>query len=336
MAMTAEEFRKTIAAFGMSHAGFSRFLGMNASTIKDYATGQSRVPDLIEIIFALMRQFNVSPADARRIAGLPTENYGDRRRNRVYVGRKRKFVAEVARSAAEQRELIRERVRADRERRKPKLSDNQRQEVIKRRAAGETISSIAKSYGVQKGMIARVCKAAGVRIAPEYRELIHERIRAGRERAMANGVQFGRKPKLSDNQRQEVIKRRAAGETISSIAKSYGVQKGMIARVCKAAGVRIAPEYRELIHERIRAGRERAMANGVQFGRRPKLSDNQRQEVIKRRAAGETISSIAKSYGVHISMIARLARTVGVRINLAPEDHVSGVPATIATPSGRD
>jgi hypothetical protein len=46
----------------------------------------------IEIIFALMRQFNVSPADARRIAGLPAENYGDRRRNRVYVGRKRKFI----------------------------------------------------------------------------------------------------------------------------------------------------------------------------------------------------------------------------------------------------
>jgi hypothetical protein len=55
----------------------------------DYATGQSRVSNLIEIIFALMRHFDVSPADARRIAGLPPENYGDQRRNRVYVGRKR-------------------------------------------------------------------------------------------------------------------------------------------------------------------------------------------------------------------------------------------------------
>ena len=32
-------------------------------------------------------------------------------------------------------------------------------------------------------------------------------------RAIANGVKFGRKPKLSDYQRQEAIKRRAAGES---------------------------------------------------------------------------------------------------------------------------
>ena len=35
---------------------------------------------------------------------------------------------------------------------------------------------------------------------------------------MANGVKFGRKPKLSDYQREEAIKRRAAGETLASIA----------------------------------------------------------------------------------------------------------------------
>jgi hypothetical protein len=33
---------------------------------------------------------------------------------------------------------------------------------------------------------------------------------------MANGVKFGRKPKLSDYQRKEAIKRRDAGETIAS------------------------------------------------------------------------------------------------------------------------
>ena len=37
-----------------------------------------------------------------------------------------------------------------------------------------------------------------------------------------------------------------------------------------------------------------------------KLSDYQRQETIKRRAAGETLASIAKSYAVDISMISRL------------------------------
>jgi hypothetical protein len=35
----------------------------------------------------------------------------------------------------------------------------------------------------------------------------------------AHDVKFGRKPKLSDYQRAEALKRRAAGETLASIAK---------------------------------------------------------------------------------------------------------------------
>lgn len=68
----------------------------------------------------------------------------------------------------------------------------------------------------------------------------------------------------------------------------------------------IAEFERELIKERTGDGRRRAMANGVKFGRKPKLSDYQRQEAIKRRAAGETLASIAKSYAVGVSMISRL------------------------------
>lgn len=59
-------------------------------------------------------------------------------------------------------------------------------------------------------------------IAEFERELIRERTGAGRKRAMAAGVKFGRKPKLSTYQRTEALKRRAAGETLTSIAKSYG------------------------------------------------------------------------------------------------------------------
>ena len=56
----------------------------------------------------------------------------------------------------------------------------------------------------------------------------------------------------------------------------------------------------------IRDGRKRAMANGIKFGRKRKLSDYQRAEAIRRRDAGETLATIAKSYGVAISMVSRL------------------------------
>jgi len=62
-----------------------------------------------------------------------------------------------------------------------------------------------------------------------------------------------------------------------------------------------------LIRERTGDGRKRAMAKGVKFGRKPKLSDYQRQEAIKRRAGGETLAEIAKSYAVDVSMISRLS-----------------------------
>jgi DNA invertase Pin-like site-specific DNA recombinase len=68
----------------------------------------------------------------------------------------------------------------------------------------------------------------------------------------------------------------------------------------------IADFERDLIRERTGEGRKRAMADGVKFGRKRKLSDYQRAEAVKRRAAGETLAAIAKSYGVAISMISRL------------------------------
>jgi transposase len=62
----------------------------------------------------------------------------------------------------------------------------------------------------------------------------------------------------------------------------------------------------ELIRERTGEGRKRAQAAGVKFGRKRKLSDYQRAEAVKRRAAGERLADIAKSFAVDISMISRL------------------------------
>jgi DNA invertase Pin-like site-specific DNA recombinase len=68
----------------------------------------------------------------------------------------------------------------------------------------------------------------------------------------------------------------------------------------------IAEFERELIRERTGEGRKRAQANGVRFGRKPKLSDFQRKEALQRRGDGETLAQIARSYAVSVSMISRL------------------------------
>ena len=79
--------------------------------------------------------------------------------------------------------------------------------------------------------VARSLSTLLAAIAEFERELIRERTGAGRERAMARGVAFGRKPKLTPHQRQEALARRSAGETLAEIARSYNVDQSMISPV---------------------------------------------------------------------------------------------------------
>jgi DNA invertase Pin-like site-specific DNA recombinase len=68
----------------------------------------------------------------------------------------------------------------------------------------------------------------------------------------------------------------------------------------------LAEFERELIRARTGEGRARAKAKGVHMGRPPKLSAHQRQEAIARREAGESLTDIARTYGVAHTTIARL------------------------------
>ncbi|MCP4305492.1 MAG: recombinase family protein [bacterium] len=68
----------------------------------------------------------------------------------------------------------------------------------------------------------------------------------------------------------------------------------------------LAEFERELIRSRTGEGRRRAMSRGVKMGRRPKLTPHQIQEALARRAAGETLTDIARSYAVSHSTISRL------------------------------
>lgn len=68
----------------------------------------------------------------------------------------------------------------------------------------------------------------------------------------------------------------------------------------------LAEFERELIRSRTTEGRERAKKNGVRLGRRPKLTPHQRREALRRRADGEALAEIARSYNVSHSTISRL------------------------------
>jgi DNA invertase Pin-like site-specific DNA recombinase len=68
----------------------------------------------------------------------------------------------------------------------------------------------------------------------------------------------------------------------------------------------LAEYERHLILARTSEGRQRAQQRGVRFGRKPKLTLHQQQEALARRAAGEALVDIARSYAVSHSTISRL------------------------------
>src|SRR6516164_9026730 len=62
-------------------------------------------------------------------------------------------------------------------------------------------------------------------LAEFERSMILARTSEGRKRAQARGVRWGRKPKLSQYQIAEALARRANGEPLADIGRSYGVRR---------------------------------------------------------------------------------------------------------------
>src|SRR5262245_19836291 len=62
-------------------------------------------------------------------------------------------------------------------------------------------------------------------LAEFERELILARTGEGRKRAKECGVRFGRPRKLTPHQREEALRRLAAGETQADVARTYNVSE---------------------------------------------------------------------------------------------------------------
>jgi len=65
------------------------------------------------------------------------------------------------------------------------------------------------------------------------RDLIVTRTTEGRDAAKDRGVKFGRKPKLSPEQQQDIRARHTAGESVRKLASEHGVGRPTIDRVLK-------------------------------------------------------------------------------------------------------
>lgn len=68
-------------------------------------------------------------------------------------------------------------------------------------------------------------------LAEFERELIKSRTAEGRERAKSRGVKMGRKHKLTLHQQAEVRKRKAEGQSVREIGRSYNVSPNTISRI---------------------------------------------------------------------------------------------------------
>jgi DNA invertase Pin-like site-specific DNA recombinase len=98
-----------------------------------------------------------------------------------------------------------------------------------------------------------------------------------------------------------------AGAQFQSLAEPWADTATGTGRLMIAVLGGLADVERDLIRTRTAEGRSRAKARGQHMGRPPKLTPQQQREARRRRAQGETLKELAKSYNVGKSTISRLA-----------------------------
>ena len=100
-----------------------------------------------------------------------------------------------------------------------------------------------------------------------------------------------------------------AGGQFRSLAEPWADTATSTGRLMIAVLGGLADVERDLIRTRTAEGRSRAIARGQHMGRPPSLTpQQQKEEAGRRRAEGETLKELAKSYNVGKSTISRLDR----------------------------
>jgi DNA invertase Pin-like site-specific DNA recombinase len=68
----------------------------------------------------------------------------------------------------------------------------------------------------------------------------------------------------------------------------------------------LAEDERQRILKRANDGRRAARARGAKFGRKPKLSEHQQAEALRRLRAGESCRQIGRTFNVHHETVSRI------------------------------
>jgi DNA invertase Pin-like site-specific DNA recombinase len=97
-----------------------------------------------------------------------------------------------------------------------------------------------------------------------------------------------------------------AGAGFKSLADAWADTTTAHGRLMLTVLGGLAEFERELIRARTSEGRKRAKARGIHMGRPPALNRDQRREALARRDAGETLTDIARTFGVSHTTIGRL------------------------------
>lgn len=74
-------------------------------------------------------------------------------------------------------------------------------------------------------------------VAEMERDMLVERTQAGLARAKAEGKQLGRPSKTSDTDRDTIRARLGAGETVSHVAREYGISRATVISIREASPV---------------------------------------------------------------------------------------------------
>ena len=107
---------------------------------------------------------------------------------------------------------------------------------------GALFRSLEDSWADTTAPHGQMLRAVFAGLADFERELLRAPTGPGRERARAQGVKMGRKPKLTGRQKLDALIRRDFGEEpLSEIARSYNVSRSTISRLRPGDGAPHAP-----------------------------------------------------------------------------------------------